>query len=338
MTVTILRCPWPHRATKLARRNPDGCVEMLGYAAGWRFAVEEHDAGGFADLAAVLDRIVADPRAFVMRAEPLPGIDRRHARRLLHPYHEEDGTVTAPTFREVPRAWVILDIDSIPAPDGLDPLDGKSVAEHCRRLLPPAWQTASCWWALSASAGFKPGIRTKLAFRLDRPMLGAEVARHLAGCPIDPCTLRAVQPIYLAAPILTGGVADPVPARCGLALAADETVSLQELPPLAPPEVQATHNAAGRRYVSGGAPDTAQRRLAALCRAIARAGVGQRRLCLLWAAARAVELDDALPRTAIAAELIAAARRAGLDESEAELVRQVRDGFKIGIFGTGGAA
>ena len=237
----------------------------------------------------------------------------------------------------MPRAWAILDFDSVPAPDGLDPLDGAAVAAHCRRLLPPAWRTASCWWALSASAGFKPGIRIKLAFWLGRPILGAEIARHLAGCPIDPCTLRAVQPIYLAAPILTGGVADPVPARCGLALAADDAVALPELPPLAPIVVQATHDAAGRRYVSGGAPHTAQRRLAALCRAIARAGVGQRRLCLLWAAARAVELDDALPRTAIAAELIAAARRAGLDESEAELVRQVRDGFRIGIFGTGGA-
>ena len=83
--------------------------------------------------------------------------------------------------------------------------------------------------------------------------------------------------------------------------------------------------------------DTAQRRLAALCGAIERTAVGQRRLCLLWASVRAVELDDALPRIAIAAELIAAARRAGLDESEGELVRQVRDGFRIGIFGTGGA-
>ena len=94
MTVTVLRCPWPHRATKLARRHPDGQVEILGYDAGWRFAVEEHDANGLAELADVLARIVADPRAFVIRAEPLPGIDRRRARRLLHPHHEDDGTVT----------------------------------------------------------------------------------------------------------------------------------------------------------------------------------------------------------------------------------------------------
>ena len=337
MTVTVLRCPWPHRATKLARRHPDGQVEILGYDAGWRFAVEEHDANGLADLAEVLARVVAEPRAFVIRAEPLPGTDRRRARRLLHPHREDDGTVARPTFREVPRTWAILDFDSVPAPDGLDPLDGAAVAAHCRRLLPPAWRTASCWWALSASAGFKPGIRIKLAFWLGRPSLGAEIARHLAGCPIDPCTLRAVQPIYLAAPILTGGIADPAPARCGLAVAADDAVELPELPPPAPVEVHTTHDAAGRRYVSGGTPDTAQRRLAALCGAVERAAVGQRRLCLLWAAVRAVELDDALPRTAIAAELIAAARRAGLDESEGELVRQVRDGFRIGIFGTGGA-
>ena len=40
-----------------------------------------------------------------------------------------------------------------------------------------------------------------------------------------------------------------------------------------------------------------------------------------------------MPRDAIAAELIAAARRAGLDDHEADLARQVRNGFKLGIFG-----
>ena len=82
----------------------------------------------------------------------------------------------------------------------------------------------------------------------------------------------------------------------------------------------------------------AELRLTALCRAVERAGVGGRHRCLIWAAARAVELDDALPREEIAAALIAAAQRAGVDDHEADLARQVRNGFKIGIFGTEAAA
>jgi hypothetical protein len=48
---------------------------------------------------------------------------------------------------------------------------------------------------------------------------------------------------------------------------------------------------------------------------------------------RAIELDDALTREEIAAAMVAAANRAGLEDSDAELERNVANGFKIGIFG-----
>ena len=51
-----------------------------------------------------------------------------------------------------------------------------------------------------------------------------------------------------------------------------------------------------------------------------------------------MELDDALPREHIAVELITAARRAGLRTATADLQRQVRNGFRIGIFGAEAAA
>jgi hypothetical protein len=64
-----------------------------------------------------------------------------------------------------------------------------------------------------------------------------------------------------------------------------------------------------------------------------RAAAGGRHRCLIWAAARAVELDDALTREEIAEALIAAAKRAGLEDGDKELERNVRNGFKLGIFG-----
>jgi hypothetical protein len=279
-----------------------------------------------------------DPRAFVVRGELLSGVDPKRCRRLLHPFHEDDGSITPPTFREVPRRWVVIDFDKVPGPYRFDPRDGELAAIYCRTLLPPPWHRASYWWGLSSSAGFKPGVRIKLAFRLDRPALGRELERHLNGCPIDASTLRAVQPIYVARPILMN-VADPIRRRTGIEHGSRGTVTLPELPAEAPTSAAATHSIDARRYyVSGNSEAAACRRLEALCKGIVQAKVGDRHHCLMWAAVRGVELDDALPRTAIAAELIAAARRAGLDDDEADLARQIRNRFKIGIFGAEAAA
>lgn len=331
-SIVIMECARHRRATKRITELEDGTLRIEGYDAGKHFSFVERSVNGLGDLAGVLGEAAANPRAFALRGAPLPDTNPERCRRLL--YQHEDGT--APTFREVPRRWAVIDFDDVPGPYRFDPRDGELAAIYCLTLLPGAWRRCSYWWGLSSSAGFKPGVRIKLAFWLDRAVLGAEIERHLKGCPIDASTLRAVQPIYVARPILEG-VADPIKCRTGLERDIHNMVSLPELPAVAAAE-RSMHSPAGHRYVSGSSQDVAERRLEALCRAVERAGVGGRHRCLIWAAARAVELDDALPREAIARGLIAAAQRAGLDDHEADLARQVRNGFKIGIFGAEAAA
>jgi hypothetical protein len=326
--VTIARCTAGHRATKLIRGTQDGDFTIEGFDAGKYLAAETQTVAGIGDLAAVLNKAAADPRSYILRGELLPNVDPRRCRRLL--YTHEDSS--PPTFREVRRRWAVIDFDDVPGPYRFDPRDGELAAIYCRTLLPEPWRRSSYWWGLSSSAGFKSGVRIKLAFWLDRAALGKELERHLKGCPIDPSTLRAVQPIYVARPILVG-VADPIRQRTGIEHDRDNQVALPELPAETSKLAATTHSPQGRRYVSGSSQDVAERRLDALCGAVERAGVGGRHRCLIWAAARAVELDDALSRDAIARELIAAARRAGLDDHETDLARQVRNGFKIGIFG-----
>ena len=188
----------------------------------------------------------------------------------------------------------------------------RSTAGRCCR---EPWQRCSYWWGLSSSAGFKPGVRIKLAFWLDRPVLGAELERHLEGCPIDASTLRAVQPIYIARPILIG-VPDPIEQRTGLEQDIHDAVPLPVLPAEKPRPMR--HNAFQRRaalrlrLARRPWPNCGLRRCAAPWSGPASGG---RHRCLIWAAARAVELDDALPREDIAAALIAAAQRAGLDDT-----------------------
>jgi hypothetical protein len=332
-SVTILRCAPNRRATKLVTGLPDGSVRVDAYDAGKFAAVTKSRVAGIAELAQALDEVSLDPRCFVIRGEPLEGINRDRCRRLL--YTSEDGA--PPTFREVPRRWVIIDFDDPPGPYRFDPRDGALAASYCRSLLPPEWRRCSFWWALSSSAGFKAGVRVKLAFWLDRAATWRELERILAGCPIDASTLRSVQPIFVAQPILVN-VADPIRERSGLEEDIHDAVRLPEAVAEAVPAERAILSPAGRRYVSGASRSVAERRLDALCGAIERANVGGRHRCLIWAAARAVELDDALPREQIAMELIAAARRAGLPDSDHDLQRQVRNGFRLGIFGAEAAA
>ena len=335
-TMTIARCAAGRRATKRISLSADGLPEIEGYDAGKFISAISVQLGGSADFRNVLDQVARNPRDFVLRGELLPDVDARRCRRLLYAHREADGSVTPPTFREVPRRWAIIDFDDVPTQPDINPCDGAAAANYCRSLLPEPWGQASCWWGLSSSAGFKPGVRIKLGFWLVRAVLGREIERHLKGCPIDASTLRAVQPIYIARPILMG-VSDPIRQRTGALLDGGDAVEL----PALPPEERRTaesYPVDGRRYVSGDEPGRAERRLASLCDAVERARVGERHRCLIWAAARAIELDDAIPRAAIAAELVAAAQRAGLDDHEVDLARQVRNGFRIGIFGSAGAA
>src|SRR6476659_3502392 len=190
--ITILRCASNRRATKLVAQLPDGAVRIDGYNTRRFAAATEQEIAGIGGLFSVLDEISRDPLRFPIRAEPLEGINREQCRRLL--YKHEDGTL--PSFREVPRRWTILDFDEVPGPYRFDPCDGALAAAYCRLLLPDAWRRCSVWWGLSSSAGFRPGVRIKIAFWLDRACTGREVERHLAGCPIDVSTLRAVQPIF----------------------------------------------------------------------------------------------------------------------------------------------
>ena len=327
--VTVLRCAPGRRATKLITGRPDGSVSVDGYDTGKHFSVEEHPVASIHELAALLDRLSRDTSRFVIRGEPRPDIDRRRCRRLLHRIPRPGISPPSARCRGAGRSSISTTCPGPIASILATASWRRSIAGPCCRH----WRRCSYWWGLSSSAGFKPGVRIKLAFWLDRPVLGAELERHLKGCPIDASTLRAVQPIYVARPILRG-VRDPIARRTGLEQDIHDAVPLPELPA----EERPTYSPEDRSYVSGSPQDVAELRLDSLCRAVERAGVGGRHRCLIWAAARAVELDDAIPRASIADALIDAAKRAGLDDSDADLARQVRNGFKIGIFGTGAAA
>jgi hypothetical protein len=269
-TITCVRDAAGRPLTKSYRFDA-GRIVRSNYPNTSEFRAVEVEVEGIASLAAVLDAVVRDGYAAVIRgaAGKFYPRDGSSAFRLLQP---QEGLASAktgarisqrqirtrglvaddyryaatwlPTFEDRPRSWVIFDVDHVPVPDPLigDWVDDPdATVEHVLGLLPEPFRAATCWWSISSSAAV-PGLqgrevasefKLKLAFWLSRPLLGTEVKRWMAAemAPVDPAVFGAVQLIYLARPRFAGGLHDPVPRRSGIWQGETDTVAVPELLP-----------------------------------------------------------------------------------------------------------
>jgi hypothetical protein len=260
------------RALTKSYRFDAGRIVRSNYPNTSEFRAVEVEVDGIAALAAVLDAVVRDGHAAVIRGAPgkFYPRDGSPAFRLLQP---QEGLVAArtgarisnyairkynlqpdldnrwavtwlPTFEDCPRAWAIFDVDRIPVPGHMrgDWVDvPEEAVEHVRALLPEPFQTATCWWSLSASAAVpdpsgrvvSDTFKLKLAFWLDRPLTGAEIKRWMGAenAPVDPAVFNAIQLIYLARPKLGHGLHAPVPRRTGMLQGEVEAVEVPEFLP-----------------------------------------------------------------------------------------------------------
>jgi hypothetical protein len=220
--LTILRATGAARATKRWSWNPTLQEwRKVSYSAGARFTAEECSVTSLADLAAVLERVSLDPRAFIVRGnlsqsarDDLAGAAGQTIRRRKHLKNN-----ILPTLEEVPRRWIMVDIDNWPLPTWGDLADDPdTVIEHAiHELLPEPFHDATCWWQLSSSAGFVAGmVKAHLFFWLSEPAdnlhIKAVLAEHAPA--VDRAPFSAAQPHFIAAPIIEGGH-DPIPRRTG---------------------------------------------------------------------------------------------------------------------------
>jgi hypothetical protein len=174
-----------------------------------------HDLGSLY----VVVRRAAAQGAIAIRAKPKGPIGNRRI-------HLTDGI--EPFCEVVPRRWVGFDWDGLPLemqpcpnprsswePDPLlEPWIGAQIA---LRRLPPPFREVSCFWQVSAGAGFNLGFRLRTWHWLDHPITGAELKTWLHPAIerglVDPVTLVEVQPHYLGVEVQGGS--DPCPRRFG---------------------------------------------------------------------------------------------------------------------------
>jgi hypothetical protein len=295
------------------------------------FAVHEVAVSGIHTLAQALERLQDRPRAFVVRGAPAPGIDRKSTRRIARQHFDTaTGEVLEPTFIAQPRRWLAVDFDTLPLPTAFDWHDGELSALYLIRHLPKEFAGRSCVWTFTSGAGFKPELRMRLWFWLDRPMSEAEASRWLAGCPVDMSLYRVVQPHYTAAPILED-VPPPVPQRIGLLEDFFDPVPVPALAEPAPPP-RPEPGSPRRRQEPGARPNRhyALAALASEAERIAQTDPGQgvghgRHAALFTGALRMTRFIHAgtLSCAEVTNDLITAAQLAGLSDSWDELVRTV---------------
>jgi hypothetical protein len=129
---------------------------------------------------------------FVVRAAIQPGANPQRMRRLLHAKPNCPATMA-----ELPRRYVLFDVDGACVPIAFDPHNQvfeeegapddpgslvsweAAIEEFIRQALPDSFHGVSCWWQFTAGMGFKPGLHMRLLFLLDRPMTRPELERWI---------------------------------------------------------------------------------------------------------------------------------------------------------------
>ena len=152
---------------------------------------------------------------------------------------------TLQNYRDVPRAWALLDIDDLLLPDAINPTSQAAV-EYAISKLPPCFQDRACVYHFSSSAGLAgQHFKGHLAFLLEEAV-DSWTLRHWAQdyvnrapelANIDPSPFNAVQIHYLADPVFDDPSMDPFlgRARVGLIRGTHRRVPVASIvnPPLA---------------------------------------------------------------------------------------------------------
>jgi predicted P-loop ATPase len=216
-SITVLQHPTA-LATK-RHHNLGSTIKTDPYGDGKYFKCEVVPLANLAELYELLKVLATDSRAFCIRGEPVPGRDLERIRRTKKP---KDGEPAG--FREVPRRWMMLDVDSLDKNFKADwgTVEGcQAAADKLLGQLPMELRTAGYIWQCSASAGVKSGLRMHLFFALDRPLGELELGRWIesvndaAGQKVlDPAVVHTVQPLYVADPLFEN-MLDPVAQRMG---------------------------------------------------------------------------------------------------------------------------
>lgn len=207
--------------TKRAYLGDDGGIEWQSYGSGlFKVFYRPEPVSDIRSLYRGLRFLLAQPTNCVIRGQPIEELDlSRPHRRLLYDRPDADHTL-----EEVPRYWVLFDIDDVPLPERLDPVrDLDAIAEYVfENYIPPECRGTTFIAQFSSRHGFTgQHAKMRIGIWLDRP-LGTDQLKvwcdhhDLDRKIVDRAVFQAHQPIYTAAPVFEYGLSDPLAWRIKL--------------------------------------------------------------------------------------------------------------------------
>ena len=233
--LTVLLTASTKLAAKQFHTSDDGSTQKRNYDAGFRFMVEQHQIENIYHLSELLQRLEYDPRRFIIRGTPHAESDlQRPVLRRMH--RESQPDFNQHPFVDEPLPWVMIDIDKLPTPEGMNVIDSPfDAAQHAINLLPEEFHDTSYFWQLSASAGISDStaLSIHLWFWLDTPTTSmglrewAKKVNLTTGQKIiDPALYNPVQPHYTAAPLFSDELEDPLSQRSDFVQCTNDSLSL----------------------------------------------------------------------------------------------------------------
>lgn len=252
-SLTVLHAQGRRLAKLIAR---DGGI--VSYNSARIFDLAEIPIDGIDHLEEDLRRLLRQPDRCIVRGR-IAEIGRcRGVRRLLHPEGDDPASLI-----EVPRRWLALDIDGLARPANVPAADLNACAGIAIAALPREFHDARCIVQATAGHGYKPGLRLRLWYWLDRPAGTAELKRWLPHGLVDHALFGAAQLIYTAAPVFAGR-ADPLPNWLLRLSHGTACVTVPDIPEPEPrPEPAPVKPSTGLSRYAEAALDNAARRIAA---------------------------------------------------------------------------
>lgn len=206
-TFTLVHVPAgeDRRLCKVISPQGTAAIDDLPYLC----TFEEVAVDSPAALLLLLDQLSGDQNTCILRARLKPGTEQP-CRRIT-----ADQQGDAATLDDVARAWVLIDLDSLECPEGIDfCAEPNRAAMYVRNSLPVEFRTAACVWRASSNAGLKEGIRLHLWFLLSAELDTARLTHWLRNVKCDKATFRANLPHFTADPLFVGRE-DPMARRRG---------------------------------------------------------------------------------------------------------------------------
>ena len=251
--VTVLTSRSGQALAKVYAPATNGTVGKKDFVLVRQYSAREASLGGIADLHRLLIELERTPASCIIRGQAKPDINLANTRRC------------GAAFDEVPRRWLMLDLDGVPMPPGGSVLDSPhDTARGVLDLLAgaaPDLDGVTAIVQFSASAGLnelaeaeavaglppqwdgvaKDGISVHVWFWLSAEHGASDLTRWAKGVNeragytlIDPATTRTVQIHYTAGPVFNGGLIDPLAGRRTLLLPGLDNAATLVIPDVVP--------------------------------------------------------------------------------------------------------